>query len=54
MTQPDAVWMARERCTSAQRGANASVVSLLFEIALIGVLLHPQSRQYQRTWFKFR
>ncbi len=31
-----------------------SFISLLFEIALIAVLLHPQSRQYQRTWFKLK
>ena len=26
-------------------------VNLLFEIALIALLLHPQSRDYQRIWF---
>ncbi len=26
-------------------------IGLLFEIALIALLLHPQSRDYQRIWF---
>ena len=26
-------------------------ISLMFEIALIALLLHPQSRDYQRIWF---
>ena len=26
-------------------------ITLLFEIALIALLLHPQSRDYQRIWF---
>jgi hypothetical protein len=29
----------------------ASLISLLFEIALVALLLHPQSRDYQRIWF---
>lgn len=37
-------------------GANALVstdlLNLMFEIALVALLLHPQSRDYQRTWFK--
>ena len=34
-------------------GALLSVnpITLLFEIALIALLLHPQSRDYQRIWF---
>ena len=28
------------------------LISLLFEIALIALLVHPQSRDYQRIWFK--
>lgn len=27
-------------------------LSLLFEIALVALLLHPQSREHQRIWFK--
>ena len=30
----------------------ASIVNLMFEIALVALLLHPQSRDYQRIWFK--
>jgi uncharacterized membrane protein (DUF2068 family) len=29
-----------------------SFITLLFEIALVALLLHPQSREYQRIWFK--
>ncbi len=28
------------------------LVTLMFEIALVALLLHPQSREYQRIWFK--
>lgn len=28
------------------------IVTLMFEIAFIALLLHPQSREYQRIWFK--
>ena len=28
------------------------LLTLLFEIALVALLLHPQSRDYQRIWFK--
>jgi hypothetical protein len=27
------------------------LISLLFDIALVALLLHPQSREYQRIWF---
>ena len=27
-------------------------ISLMFQIALVVLLLHPQSRDYQRLWFK--
>jgi hypothetical protein len=30
----------------------AGLITLLFEIALVFLLLHPQSREYQRIWFK--
>jgi hypothetical protein len=30
----------------------ADVITLLFEVALIALLLHPMSRDYQRIWFK--
>lgn len=28
------------------------LLNLMFEIALIALLVHPQSRDYQRIWFK--
>jgi hypothetical protein len=28
-----------------------SLISLIFYVALLGLLLHPQSREYRRTWF---
>jgi hypothetical protein len=28
------------------------VVQLMFEIALVALLVHPQSRDYQRIWFR--
>jgi hypothetical protein len=32
--------------------AGGSLLNLLFEVALIALLLHPQSRDYERIWFK--
>jgi hypothetical protein len=29
-----------------------SVISLIFYIALVALLLHPESRSYRRTWFR--
>ena len=31
---------------------STDVLNLMFEIALVALLLHPQSRDYQRIWFK--
>jgi hypothetical protein len=28
------------------------LITLMFQIALLALLLHPQSREYQRIWFK--
>jgi hypothetical protein len=28
------------------------VLNLMFDVALVALLLHPQSREYQRIWFK--
>jgi hypothetical protein len=28
------------------------LLTLLFQVALVALLLHPQSRDYQRIWFK--
>ncbi|HEY2331109.1 MAG TPA: hypothetical protein VGH94_04260 [Acidimicrobiales bacterium] len=27
------------------------LINLMFEVALVALLLHPQSREYQRIWF---
>jgi hypothetical protein len=32
--------------------SGSNILSLMFEIALVALLLHPQSRDYQRIWFK--
>ncbi len=32
--------------------STGSLLNLMFEIALVALLLHPQSRDYQRIWFK--
>jgi hypothetical protein len=32
--------------------SGTGLISLMFEIALIALLVHPQSRDYQRIWFK--
>jgi hypothetical protein len=29
-----------------------NLINLMFEIAMLALLLHPQSREYQRIWFK--
>jgi hypothetical protein len=31
---------------------SAPPIELMFEIALVVLLLHPQSREYERIWFK--
>jgi len=28
------------------------IIGLMFDVALVALLLHPQSRDYQRIWFK--
>ena len=30
----------------------ANVIGLMFEVALVALLVHPQSRDHQRIWFK--
>jgi len=30
----------------------SDIVNLMFEVALVVALLHPQSRDYERIWFK--
>jgi hypothetical protein len=29
-----------------------NIVSLIFQVALVVLLLHPQSRSYKHTWFR--
>ncbi len=29
-----------------------NILTLMFDVALVALLLHPQSRDYQRIWFK--
>jgi heme A synthase len=31
---------------------SSGILSLLFEVALVALLLHPQSRSYYKTWFR--
>ncbi|HZU80521.1 MAG TPA: hypothetical protein VE991_11445, partial [Acidimicrobiales bacterium] len=33
-------------------GSALNILNLLFAVVLAALLLHPQSRQYQRIWFK--
>ena len=30
----------------------ANLINLMFEVALVALLLHPMSRDYERIWFK--
>lgn len=30
----------------------AGIISLLFQVALVALLLHPQSRHYARIWYR--
>jgi len=32
--------------------AATDLITLMFEVALVALLLHPQSREYERIWFK--
>ena len=32
--------------------AASSLITLIFQIALLALLLHPQSREYRRIWFR--
>jgi hypothetical protein len=32
--------------------ASLDIVGLMFAVALVALLVHPQSRDYQRIWFK--
>jgi nicotinamide riboside transporter PnuC len=35
-----------------RQSIGTDLITLMFEIALVALLLHPQSREYQRIWFK--
>ncbi len=36
------------------RAVGSSVITLIFQVALMFALLHPQSREYERIWFERR
>jgi hypothetical protein len=40
------------RARSANAALSTDLLQLLFEIALVALLLHPQSREYEHIWFK--
>jgi hypothetical protein len=44
-----AVLLLAETVLSFQSGL---LLTLIFEIALVALLLHPQSREYRRIWFR--
>ena len=35
-----------------QTPLSGNILQLMFDVALVALLLHPQSRDYQRIWFK--
>jgi hypothetical protein len=39
------------RLAMSQNLLGYSIINLMFEIALVALLLHPQSRDHQRIWF---
>jgi hypothetical protein len=32
--------------------SSQTIINLIFEIAVVALLLHPQSREYRRIWFR--
>ena len=32
--------------------ASAGIINLVFQIAMVALLMHPQSREYKRIWFR--
>ena len=44
--------MVRIATDGLNRVFSTDILSLMFEIALVLLLLHPQSREYERIWFK--
>ena len=54
---PSAARCSRSSCCFAVFGTDGVhvarlIISLLFDGALVALLLHPMSREYQRIWFK--
>ena len=37
---------------SVQAGIGNNIINVIFAAALVALLLHPMSRDYQRIWFK--
>ena len=51
------IGMQKRRCAAGGTDLGDSffttgIVELMFEVALVLLLLHPQSREYERIWFK--
>ncbi len=40
------------RFVMAVNFAGLSIINLMFSAALVALLLHPQSREYQKIWFR--
>ena len=45
-------FLARVALNGLNNVFTTDIISLMFEIALVVLLLHPQSREYERIWFK--
>ena len=45
-------FVARIGYDGLNRVFTTDLISLMFEVALVLLLLHPQSREYERIWFK--
>ena len=47
-----APFVVRIATDGINRVFSTDIISLMFEVALVLLLLHPQSREYERIWFK--
>jgi hypothetical protein len=45
-------FVVRIAAEGLNRVFSTDLLSLMFEVALVLLLLHPQSREYERIWFK--
>jgi hypothetical protein len=45
-------WVVYLLLNGASLAVGFGLIGLVFQIALVALLLHPQSREYQRIWFK--